>query len=137
MSSRSAIEARHDNEPLVIACGYADGMLASSWFRAYKRVKQTIKRGSFEARVELVPITELPPLVDVLIVPPELEDVARALPAVRELLIAEPGRVQREFDHVVDRLVRDGHLAHAPAPARVLAVHRGFRALAERARLVD
>jgi len=137
MSSRPAVETRHGSEPLVIACAYVDGTLAASWFRAYKRIKQTIKRGSFTARVELVPMTGLPPRIDVLIVPPFLADVANAMPGIQELLVVSPERLQQEFDRLVERLVGDGRLEHAPTPARALAIHRGFRALTDRARLAD
>jgi hypothetical protein len=122
---------------LVIVCTYPDGSLASSWFRAYRRIKQTIRRGSFLARVDLVPVNALPQTIDVLIAPPALSAVAAELPSVGEVLVAEPERLQAGFDALVRRLIDDGRLVRGPGPARSIAVHRGFQALGDRGRLAD
>jgi hypothetical protein len=137
MSSPQSGDVARGDEPLVIACAYPEGMLSSSWYRAYRRVKQTMKRGAFNALVELVPMTALPARVDVLVVPPSLEDEANATAGVQERLVSSPEGVQRAFDRLVERLVLDGRLQHAPTPGRALAVHRGFQALGDRARLAD
>lgn len=136
MSGLDATEMK-PGATFVIACAYAEGMLASSWFRAYKRVKQMMKRGSLDARVELLPMTDLPPHIDLLIVPPSLADAANSAPGIGECLVTSPERMQQDFDRILQRLVTDGRLEHALAPARVFAIHRGFQALAERARLAD
>jgi hypothetical protein len=125
------------DEPLVIVCVYPDGRLASDWFRAYQRVKRTVRRGSFRARVELRPVSELPEWVDVLIAPLEPHGLADAAPGALDRIVAAPDALRVAFDALLERLVSEGRLQHAPAPARALATHHGFRAVGERARLAD
>ncbi len=125
------------SESLLIVCAYPEGMLAGSWFRAYLRMKRTMRRGAYDARVELVPITELPPRLDVLVVPPSLASTANATSGVQDRLVAAPEHVAQAFERLVERLVRDGRLHGAHAPNPTVAVHRGFRAVAERGRLTD
>jgi hypothetical protein len=137
MSGHHFAETPAEEPPLVIACAYPEGMLASTWYRAYKRCKQTLKRGSYRARVELVPITALPSHVDVLVVPPSLQERAEATAGVGERLVTSPEALQGAFDRLVERLVSEGRLGHAPPQARALAVHRGFQALTERARQAE
>lgn len=137
MTGSSPGDGSHGGETLVIVCAYPDGLLSGPWFRAYKRAKLTIRRGSFRAHVELDSIADLPPRIDVLIVPPSLEDVAAVAPGVREHLVATPDGLHHAFDQLVERLVHEGRLLHAPAPPRAVAVHRGFQAVGERARLVE
>lgn len=127
----------HGKKPIVIACAYPEGMLDSAWFRAYKRAKRTLKRGAFHARMELVPITDLPARVDVLLVPPALADAANAIAVVLERIVTSADAMQPQLDRLVERLSRDGRLPLAPLPARALAVHRGFQAVEERARLAE
>jgi hypothetical protein len=121
-------------EPLVIVCAYPDGMLASSWFRAYTRLKRTVTRGGYGARVELAPVSGLPPRIDVLIVPPSLADAASAASPAAERAVAPADGPQAWIDGLVERLVADGRLQRAPTPSSAVAVHRGFQAVAERAR---
>jgi hypothetical protein len=134
-------EARTDSpggvvaSPFTIVCGYSDGMLPNPWFRAYKRVKRGMRRAAFNARVELLPITQLPSLVDLLVVPPSLEETARTLPGIEELLVAQADEMQAGLDRLVERLSDQGTLLHATAAGRSVAVHRGFQAVRERARL--
>ncbi len=126
-----------DDEVLVVVCVYEDGRLTSAWFRAYQRVKRTIRRGSFRARVELLPVSELPERIDVLIAPEELGGLAAVGNGARDRLVASPEALRAAFDALVERLVGEGRLQHAPPPARAIATHRGFRAVGERARLAD
>jgi len=137
MSSPLSGDLRHADGLLVVVCGYRDGMLANSWFRAYRRLKRTVKLGGFKARVELAPVTDLPPNIDVLAVPPSLADVAHATPGVLECLVTPAEGLQQAFDQLVERLVREGPLEYGPTPGPAVAVHRGFQALTERARLFD
>ncbi len=122
---------------LVIVCAYPDGMLANSWFRAYRRVKRAVRRRGFDAQVELAPVTDLPSRVDVLVVPPSLGQVTRAGPGVGELLVVPPESLQPALEQLIEGALREGRLQSALAPDRRVAVHRGFQAVAERARFDD
>lgn len=124
-------------EPLLIVFAYPEGILPNPWFRAYRRAKKTISRGGYYARVDLLPITALPASVAVLVLPPELAEQAQAAVGVGERLIGAPQGIQPELDGIVRRLVDEGRLAYAPDQPRALAVHRGFLAVTERARVAE
>jgi hypothetical protein len=123
--------------PFVIACVYADGTLDSAWFRAYRRIKQTVRRASFGAHVALVPMSAIPSPVDLLVVPPSLSGLVTAAVPVQRHLVVLPEDAQRVFDATVERLVSDGFLKRIPPPSRSTAVHRGFFAPDGRARTRD
>jgi hypothetical protein len=123
--------------PLTVVCAYADGSLATPWFRAYRRAKRALQNRGFNARLQLLPITDLPAEIDVIVVPPNLERVARAAPGVRDCLITSPEALAGRLVHVLERLLEEGRLDYAPAPARPVAVHLGFQAVTERARLAE
>lgn len=124
-------------EPLVIVFGYHDGILPNPFFRAYKRVKRAMRRAAFHASVELQPLTRLPTHVDLLITTPPGGAPDSGSSAIKEVISADPDEVQAEIDWAIERLVADGRLTHAPLPARAIAVHHGFRAVTERARLAE
>jgi len=124
-------------EPLVIVFGYPDGMLPNAFFRAYKRVKRATRRAGYHVSIALQPLTSLPARVDVLIVEPSDGSRAVSSSVEGEVVSAHADEVQAEIDRVIERLVADGRLIHAPVPSRAIAVHRGFRAVTERARLAE
>lgn len=124
-------------EPILIVFGYQDGILPNPFFRAYKRVKRAMRRAAYHASVELQPLSRLPAHVDVLIVVPPAGPREFGSSDLGEVVSADPDDVQAEIDRVVERLVADGSLVHAPVSARAIAVHRGFRAVTERARLAE
>ena len=133
----STNERSAECEMLVIVCAYPEGMLPSSWFQVYKRLRRKVKRGLFRARVELLPITEVPSRIDVLVVPPALADAADAVTVTSERLVGQGDELQEAFDRLVMRLVDEGRLGRGGSSGRALAVHRGFQALGERARSAD
>jgi hypothetical protein len=103
-----------ESEPLLIVCAYPEGMLAGSWFRAYLRLKRTMRRGAYDARVELVPITELPPRLDVLIVPTSLASTANTMSGVQAVSSLRPNMRQPEFERLVESLVRERVVSTGP-----------------------
>ncbi|HZU07482.1 MAG TPA: hypothetical protein VFB73_16075 [Chloroflexota bacterium] len=98
-----------------IVWGYRVGELPVPWLMGYKRLKATLERAGFAIRVELLPLTELPPDVDLLFVPSELAEMARAAaPAARVIALA--GRPEPAvFQALVDQLRAGTELA-APSP---------------------
>ncbi|HWE34243.1 MAG TPA: hypothetical protein VG410_12205 [Solirubrobacteraceae bacterium] len=106
--------------PLTIACAHPDGTLPSEWFRAYKRLKRNVRRTGLNARVALVPESDVPPDAAIVV---SLRD----------------GPVEQAFrdaDKQLQRLIDEGRVEYGAAP-RGAAVHRGFRPLTERALLED
>lgn len=118
-----------------IVCVYADGRLGAEWFQAYRRLKRSLRRGGYDASVELLPETALPADgAAVLIVPEELLELRDRLPGTR-VVAARRGELQPSFDGLVAELDADGSLRRAPGSGRTRAVHIGFQAVGERARL--
>ena len=122
---------------LHVVFAYSDGRLPNPWFRAYKRAKRAIRLASYDARVELLPINSVPPSVDVLVMAPELEAEATQFAGAGQRIVSAAEHAPAELDALVVRLVTEGRLGHAPDQARTVAVHRGFVALTERARVAE
>jgi hypothetical protein len=98
-----------------IVWGYRVGELPVPWLMGYKRLKATLERAGFAIRVDLLPLTELPPEVDLLFVPSELAETARAA-APDACVIALAGRPEPAvFQALVDQL-RAGTALAAPTP---------------------
>ncbi len=121
---------------LVIVLAYPDGRLANAWFRAYKRVKRGVRTKGLNARVELRPSTDVPPEIDVLVVPAgtNAEDWPVGAP---HLLTSAPESVQADVDGLIATLLADGRLGYAPAASRRSAIHRGALPVDGRAKSLD
>lgn len=119
--------------PLSVVCAYADGLLETPWFRAYKKLKRTSARASLGVRVDLRPQSDVHAGADVVAVPP---GVAVEAPGA-ELLVAKAEELQPAFDALVQRLLAEGRLAHAAPPSRAVVRHRGFEPLDGRGRVAD
>lgn len=132
MSSNLDGDSTRD-EPLVLVCAYPDGMLANTWFRAYKRVKRKATRTRLHARVELTPMSDLPPRIDVLFVPPELADVAQQVHVSLGRMVSVPEDLLQSFGQLAERLISDSRLGYHDEPDPAYAVHRGFWAMTGRA----
>jgi hypothetical protein len=115
---------------------YAEGELSGPWFRAYKAVKRKLQRGGLNVRVELLPLTELDPHVDVLVLPTSLSHRAPVSVAVGEAVIAPVDKGEKELDRLVERLLADGAL-RVGQPSRTFALHHGFRPLRGRGRVEE
>ena len=97
---------------VTIVCPYPDGALPSATFRAVQRTRRHIRRAGYAAGVELLPSSAVPSDAEFVVSP---DDLAALL----------------------ERLVADGVVGHAAAAPRPIAVHRGFQAIGERARLPE
>lgn len=135
--STEAVQLPSGDRPLVIACAYPDGVLGGPWFQAYRRLKRTLRRRGLWAEVLLVPDIDVPPEVDLLVLPADTpgEDGARG--EAPERVYVPVDEAQDAIDALVERLVAAGRLRPSLAPSRPLALHRGFQAVYERARLPD
>ena len=121
--------------PLHIVCAYRDGMLTGEWFQAYRRLKRMLRRGGYDAVVELLPDRDVRDESALIVIPGSSAppNPARA----GEVVAIDVDAAQAAFDALIERLVAEGRLGRAPARARTSAVHRGFQALQERARLSE
>lgn len=60
-----------------IACGYDLSALPAWWLMVHRRIKTAVERQGLRVKVDLAPLSALPPEVDLVIVPPELASTAR------------------------------------------------------------
>jgi len=104
--------------PLLIVVTYPDGALPGALFRAFRRVRRDAERAGYNARIELRPASDVPA-------------------AAAAVITATAEEFPVEFDATLERLTASGKLRRGTEPPRTVAVHRGFRALGDRARLGD
>ncbi|MBI5029376.1 MAG: hypothetical protein HZB51_02525 [Chloroflexi bacterium] len=60
-----------------IVFGYTIDCFPGSLILGHHQLKRMIERAGFDVKVEMLPLTELPPNVDILIVPAELAEPSR------------------------------------------------------------
>jgi hypothetical protein len=118
-----------------IVCAYPDGVLGTTWFRAYKRVKRSVNRASLNVDVLLRPLSAVPDGVDVLLLPPELESERGRAAGVVSVVTSD--ELPRAFDAEVDRLKAAGRVFNVPLPSERRVRHHGFEPVGGRARVVD
>ena len=119
-----------------IVCVYRDGALPSAWFQVVQRARRTMKRAGWRARIDLLPASALPSGADVVLAPPGLAE-ALASSTGRVVVACEPVALISILDGLLERLADEGRLQRGPEPARTIAVHRGFQALGDRARVAE
>jgi hypothetical protein len=119
-----------------IVCAYPDGMLDTAWFRAYKRVKRSVKRASLNVEVSLLPLSGVAEGVEVVLLPPELESEQARTPA-RASSVVTSGELARTFDAEVERLKAEGRVFNVPSPAERRVKHHGFEPVDTRARITE
>jgi len=115
---------------------YTEGELSGPWFRAYKAVKRKLQRGGLNVRVQLLPLTELEPRVDILVLPASLSHRVPVSVAVGEAIIAPVDKGQKQLDRLVERLLADDNL-RVGQPSPTFALHQGFRPLRGRGRVEE
>ena len=88
-----------------IVCGYRLGILPGDWLQTWRRLDRLLARSGFKIRAVLEPLEDLPEDVDMLVVPPDLEDTARATvePGV-PVLLTTPATAADDFADLVRRL---------------------------------
>jgi hypothetical protein len=87
-----------------IVWGYEVGVLPVPWLMGYKRLKAMIERAGFAIRVDLLPLSGLPADTDLLCVPDELAEAARAA-APEAYVLALGGRPPQDaLQALVDQL---------------------------------
>jgi hypothetical protein len=120
---------------LHIVCAYRDGELGGSWFQAIRRARRAMERAGYDAGLELLPVSRLPIDADVVVADPTLARELRTGDA--RLLLTDVGAFGATLDALLADLEAAGRLHRGPGQARTIAVHRGVRAVGERARLED
>jgi hypothetical protein len=119
---------------LVIVCAYPDGRLPSGWFQAIQRARRKSDRAGIGVRLELLPVSRIPPGAEIIVAAEPLPPSDRP---ESEVVIVEPGAVGATIDGLIARLVAEQRAQPGSPASRAVAVHRGFQPLSERARIAD
>jgi hypothetical protein len=88
-----------------VVCGYRVESLPGAWLQTWRRLDRLLQRSGFRVKATLAPLEELPDDTDVLVVPPELREAARAAaPPGTPLLVTTPGAAPAAFADLLKRL---------------------------------
>ena len=87
-----------------IVWAYEVGVLPVPWLMGYKRLKAMVERAGFAIRVDLIPLSGLPADTDLLCVPRELAEAARAAAPDAHLLALNERPPQESLQALVDQL---------------------------------
>lgn len=124
-----------DDLPVRIVCAYEDGALPGPWFQAVRRARRSISRAGYQVQLDLLPASSLRADADVVIAS---EAVAAGLPiGAGRCVVTEPSTFGATLDALLAELAGNGRVRRGPESPRAIAVHRGFQAIGERARLED
>ena len=70
-----------------IVCGYVRAELPTPWLAIFHRFERVMEKSGLKVRVRLLPLEELPDSYEVLVVPPELQELAEALHTTARLIV--------------------------------------------------
>lgn len=110
-----------------VVCSYSRDELPTSWLRVFHRLEHAMARAGLRVRVRLLPIEDLPDEVDVLVVPPELADRARALRAGARIVATTRERAGATVSELIRDLEsgREIYAERVQAGDEAIRVHRG------------
>jgi hypothetical protein len=88
-----------------VVCAYSVDSLPGAWLQTWRRLDRLLQRSGFKVKATLAPLEDLPEDTDILVVPPELREAARAAarPGTR-VLITPPAAAAAAFEDLVKRL---------------------------------
>ena len=88
-----------------VVCGYRQGFLPGEWLQTWRRLQRVLQRACFDVKATLAPLDELPSDTDVLVVPPDLREEARAaVPPGTPILVTTAAAAPGAFADLVERL---------------------------------
>ena len=107
-----------------VVVSYQLGWLPGEWLQAWRRLDRLMARAGLNVKATLAPLEDLPEDTDVVVIPPELREAARAATAPGTLLLVVPAAATAAaFNDLVNRLEAGTELqaervdpssAHAP-----------------------
>ncbi|MGI9148043.1 MAG: hypothetical protein ACR2IK_16070 [Chloroflexota bacterium] len=104
-----------------IVCSYRLGWLPGDWLRTWRRLERVLAEAGLEVQATLAPLEDLPADTDILVVPPDLREAARAaaLPNTR-ILVTPATAAAGAFADLVSRLEAGAEFSAERVAARVL-----------------
>ncbi len=113
-----------------LVCGYTVEELPVAWLRVFHRFEHALGRAGWRIRVRLYPLEELPDEVDVLVVPPELEERARAVRPAARVVVTTRERAADAVDALLHELETGEIVAERAKPGEPrIVTHRGAEIL--------
>jgi len=123
---------------LSIVVAYPESALGGDWFRVYRRLRHMVASEGLQARLDFVPVSDIPIDADIVIAPQNVSDKDAAVLAVldTEVLHVPARGAAAVLKTLFERLRDEGH-AFGPVDDRSVEAasplgyvrHRGFRRL--------
>lgn len=88
-----------------VVCAYRLGSLPGEWLRTWRRLERVLAAANLQVQASLAPLEDLPPDTDLLVVSPELRELARetARPGT-PILVTPASSAAGAFEDLVRRL---------------------------------
>ena len=88
-----------------VVCSYQLGWLPGDWLQTWRRLDRVFARANLRVKATLAPLEDLPEDTDILVVPPELRDEAKAAaPEGTPILVTPASAAAGAFAELVARL---------------------------------
>jgi hypothetical protein len=88
-----------------VVVSYQLGWLPGEWLQAWRRLDRVLARAGLQVKATLAPLEDLPDDTDIVVIPPELREAARAATTPGTLLLVTPAAsVAAAFNDLVERL---------------------------------
>jgi hypothetical protein len=88
-----------------VVCSYRLGWLPGDWLQTWRRLDRTFARANLRVKATLAPLEDLPEDTDILVVPPDLRDDARAAASPGTPILVTPASAAAgAFAELVKRL---------------------------------
>jgi hypothetical protein len=88
-----------------VVCSYKLGWLPGDWLQTWRRLDRVFARADLKVKATLAPLEDLPADTDILVVPPDLREVAReAVPPGTPILVTPASAAAGAFADLVSRL---------------------------------
>lgn len=88
-----------------VVCSYQMGWLPGEWLQTWRRLDRVFARANLRVKATLAPLEDLPADTDILVVPPDLRDAAKAAaPEGTPILVTPASAAAGAFAELVARL---------------------------------
>ena len=88
-----------------VVCSYQLGWLPGEWLQTWRRLDRVFARANLRVKATLAPLEDLPEDTDILVVPPDLRDAAKAAaPEGTPILVTPASAAAGAFAELVARL---------------------------------
>jgi hypothetical protein len=115
-----------------IANAHDDDSLSASWFQFNQRLRLALNRAGYIGQIDLVRLSDVARDVDVLVVAPDLFEMARSSVGDAVHVVALAPKDAKALSAFVAQIVADAGAEIVPEDAVAVVRHRGFQLVATR-----